>query len=180
MVSPGKADVLRPSRGRRPGRGLAGGRLAAVCLSVVVGLFAADLAGAPPPPTDDQAVAAAVEGFLRAYERGDAALAMGMVVEDEAAVFFGTSGDPVRGTRALKSLLEREAAALKDTKLEIQEIRAKSVCGGAAGWVTALYGIRAVVQGRPVGLRIKATFVLEKKQQRWLIVHWHQSIAGQA
>ncbi len=74
--------------------------------------------------------------------------------------------------------LAPEMKEMKNTKYTLSDIRVKVT--GATAWATFKYAISADVEGRHVDGGGLGTAVLEKRDGRWQIVHWHSSAPRRA
>jgi uncharacterized protein (TIGR02246 family) len=134
------------------------------------------------PTVDVAAEMAAVEVVLDSYvasvETEDIELYAKNVAHDTAMVNFGGFGEPIVGRGALKQLMERQNEALSETDISVSDLAIHVGEDGKLAWATCLWDLKAVMGENPIELPIRCTWVLEKRGARWVIAHFHKSMAA--
>lgn len=134
-----------------------------------------------PPAVDVAAEKALIQSVLDNYvtsvETEDLALYANCVAQDAEMVTFGSMGEPIVGWEALKKVIEGQNAALSDTKISVADPRIHISEDGKLGWATCLWTFTAKMGEAPLSLPVRCTWVLEKRQGTWTIVHFHKSVA---
>ena len=69
------------------------------------------------------------------------------------------------------------AAAVK-TNVSVSDLAIHVGKHGKLAWATCLWDLNAVMGENPIQLPIRCTWVLEKRGARWVIVHFHKSMAA--
>jgi ketosteroid isomerase-like protein len=92
-------------------------------------------------------------------------------------VNFGAMGDPIIGWEALRKVIEGQNAALSETKIGVSAMSIHVSADGKSGWATCLWDLNAKMGENPVSLPVRCTWILEKRVESWIIVHFHKSVA---
>jgi len=125
------------------------------------------------------AITTLLEDYVRSVENGDMNLYAQNVSHDTDMVDFGAFGDPIVGWDALKKVMEDQNAALSKTKIDVSD-QAIHLCeSGKLAWATCLWDFKTMMGENPVELPVRCTWVLEKRDNRWVIVHFHKSVPAQ-
>ena len=134
-----------------------------------------------PQKADIEAEKAAVKTVLEQYvtsvETEDMELYAENVAHDTEMVNFGGFGDPIVGWDALKKVMEGQNEALSETKITVSDLVIHVSETGTLAWATCLWNLKAIMGESPMELPIRCTWVLEKRDTKWLIVHFHKSMA---
>lgn len=139
------------------------------------------LASCGPQKLDIEAEKAAVKAVLDQYvtsvENEDMNLYAQLVAHDAEMVNFGGFGDPIVGWDALRKVMEGQNAALSQTKITVSDLAIHVSETGTLAWARCLWNLKATMGDTPADLPIRCTWVLEKREDRWVIVHFHKSMA---
>ncbi|KPK69986.1 hypothetical protein AMJ87_09540 [candidate division WOR_3 bacterium SM23_60] len=146
---------------------------------ILLGLF---LAGCEPAKVDTAAETAAVNAVLDSYMQAvvneDMEAYSENVAHDAAMVNFGGFGDPISGWAALQDVMEQQNAALSETHIEVRDLDIHVSPDGKLAWATCLWTLTAKMGEDPITLSLRCTWVLEKRADKWVIVHFHKSMAA--
>lgn len=156
--------MTRSRWGRLPGLGL-------VAILLLHGAVGSALAGSP--DADADAVRKALADMAAAFERNDRAALDRLWSHDESVLVFENGQVNVGWADYRDTHLGPEMSAMKNTAFALEDVRPH--VAGTTAWVTLKYALSAEVDNRRVEGRGLATLVLEKRDGRWLIVHWHSS-----
>jgi uncharacterized protein (TIGR02246 family) len=126
---------------------------------------------------DTTAVTAVLTSYITSIEKEDMELYSKVMAHDDGMVNYGTDGAPIVGWGSLEKLIEGQNAALSQTKITAAEVSVRISPSGNWAWATSLWDFRAVVGSKSLALPVRCTWILEKRDGRWLIVHFHKSIA---
>jgi ketosteroid isomerase-like protein len=157
-----------------------GSACAVVSAIVLVGLSAV-VAGpksiATPYADDEAAVRAALLKFAVSFEQNDIGMASQVWANDESLIVF-ESGNSNYGWKDYRDRhLVPAMGSMKNTKVGFTDI--KIHLAGKTAWATFKYTISADGPDRGKTGRVDfsgiATTVLEQRDGRWQIVHWHSS-----
>jgi len=124
------------------------------------------------------AVKAVLNNYVVSIEKEDMGLYSQVMAHDSDMVNFGTSEPPIVGWDALEKLIEDQNAALSGTEIEATDITVHLAPSGGAAWATSLWSFNASMGGTPLTIPARCTWVLEKRSDRWVIVHFHKSVVA--
>lgn len=132
-------------------------------------------------PVDIEAEKAQIKEVLDIYvksvEEEDMELYAQNVAHDPEMVNYGGFGDPIIGWDALKKVMEGQNEALSETKITVSDLKIHLSEDGKFGWATCLWDLKAIMGENPIELPVRCTWILEKKENRWIIIHFHKSMA---
>ena len=128
--------------------------------------------------TEKEAVRAVLDEYVKSIETENMALYAKLVVKDTAMVNFGGFGKPIVGWESLKKVMEGQNEMLSDTKIEVSDLMIRLSSDGKLAWATCSWNLKAKMAANPVELPIRCTWILEKHDAVWLIVHFHKSMAA--
>ena len=131
---------------------------------------------------DESAVRAALMKSAISFEKNDLAAATQVWVNDESLTVF-ESGHANYGWADYRDHhLVPEMGEMKNTKYEFSDI--KIHLAGKTAWATLKYTISADVRDNGKTRHVDggglATAVLEQRDGRWQIIHWHSSAPRRA
>jgi ketosteroid isomerase-like protein len=127
---------------------------------------------------ETQMVLAVLDSYVTSVETEDMDLYSTNVAQDPRMVNFGGFGDPIIGWDGLKAVMEGQNEALSDTKITVSEMVIHVSDDGQHAWATCTWDLKAVMGEAPIELPIRCTWVLDKREGRWVIVHFHKSMAA--
>ena len=133
------------------------------------------------PAVDIEAEKAQIQSVLSNYvasiENEDMDLYAKCVAHDADMVNFGSMGDPIMGWEALQQVIQGQNAALSETKISVAGVKIHVSEEGKLAWGTCLWDFGTRMGESPVSFPIRCTWILEKREGIWIIVHFHKSIA---
>ena len=121
-------------------------------------------------------VKALLDSYVASVEAEDINLYGQSVAHDPAMVNFGAFGDPIVGWDALKKVIEDQNVALSETKITATDLEIHVSEKGKLAWVTCQWKLEAMMGENRIDLPVRCTWVLEKRDNRWVIVHFHKSM----
>ena len=124
------------------------------------------------------AVKGVLEDYIASVEKEGLELYTKVMVHDVGMVNYGTTGAPIVGWDALKAVIGDQNEALSETKISARDVSVRFAPSGTWAWATCLWDFKAVMGGKPLALPVRCTWVLEKREGRWVIVHFHKSVAA--
>ena len=127
---------------------------------------------------ETQAVQKVLESYVASIETEDMDLYSTNMARDPAMVNFGGFGEPIVGWDGLKAVMEGQNEALSDTRITVSDMAIHVSGDGQHAWATCLWDLNAVMGENPVELPIRCTWILDKHEGRWVIVHFHKSMAA--
>ncbi len=148
-------------------------------LCMMLGAIFVAMSGCTEVVVDVNAEAAAVSAVLDSYVKAvlyeDMELYGKNVAHDETMVNFGGFGGPINGWTALQELMQQQNASLSDTKIDVSDLKIHVSPDGRLAWATCLWTLTATVGEDRVELPLRCTWILEKRENQWVIVHFHKS-----
>jgi ketosteroid isomerase-like protein len=129
------------------------------------------------PATDNQAIESGITEMLGAWQIGETEL-LHKHYADDVVVVSGVYEPPLIGWANYLQAYQRQRERTESVRVE----RFNTVITVRGTYARAAYQWEAsgVADGRSFGARGHTTLVLEKRGDRWLIVHNHTSIVEQA
>jgi ketosteroid isomerase-like protein len=132
----------------------------------------------PEPPLstilpDDQQIENSIGQMLAAWQVGD----VGLLREhyaDDVAVVSGAYEPPIVGWANFAQAYVRQRDRMQAVQLDRRNTVVRT--SGSVAWVTYQWQFQAMVEGAPMAAQGHTTLVLEKRSNRWLIVHNHTSV----
>lgn len=114
--------------------------------------------------------------FFDAYSRRDLTGVLGLFLPDPDVVLIGTESD--ERLVGLNAIGER----LQDDWSRTDELSMKTTWHSLSGkedvcWLAAEIMVTISAEGSRIQLPARITVVLERREERWLIAHWHSSLA---
>ena len=123
--------------------------------------------------TDESSVRDVLMQNAAAFERGDMTALTRLWANDEKVTVFESGYANYGWADYRDNHLKPEMAEMKNTKYVLSDI--KPGISGNTAWATFKFTISADVKDRHVEGSGLGTAVLEKREGRWQIVHWHTS-----
>ena len=145
--------------------------VAAFALLASCGLQKADI------EAEKAAVKAVLDQYVTSVENEDMDAYAQLVAHDSEMMNFGGFGDPIVGWDALKQVMDGQNTALSETEISVSNLAIHVSEMGDLAWATCLWNLKAIMGENPIELPIRCTWVLEKRDTKWLIVHFHKSMA---
>jgi len=122
------------------------------------------------------AVKAVLDSYVKSIIDEDMELYAENVAHDEAMVNFGGFGVPITGWEALKQVMDAQNETLSETEIDVSDVAVHVSGDGKLAWATCVWKLTAMLGEEPIELPIRCTWVLEKREDRWFIVHFHKSM----
>jgi len=123
------------------------------------------------------AVQSVLEAWITGVEQDDLGLISQVVAHDEDVMYIGSGTDErIMGWSTLKAALEAQAAALSDIHITASEVTIHPLCGGQAAWATSLWTFEARMGDQALSVPLRCTWIAEKREAGWVLVHFHKSV----
>jgi ketosteroid isomerase-like protein len=122
-------------------------------------------------------IKAVLDEYVASVEDEDMDLYAKVVAHDPQMVNFGVFGDPILGWDVLKKIMVEQNAAMSETKIIVSDLAIRIPEIGKLAWATSLWKLRTLMNGNPIELQIRCTWILERRSEGWVIIHFHKSIA---
>jgi uncharacterized protein (TIGR02246 family) len=127
--------------------------------------------------TEKAQVKAVLDAYVQSVETENMELYAENVTHDPEMVNFGGFGDPIVGWEALQKVMEGQNEALSETKITVSDLAIHVSPTAQLAWATCLWDLKAMMGENPIELPVRCTWILEKQEGRWIIVHFHKSMA---
>lgn len=125
------------------------------------------------------AIKSVLDNYVTAVENADIELYGKVVANDPDTVNFGTdASERIVGWDALRKAIEAQFVALPGTRIAVSDVTVNVLSGGRFAWATSLWVFKATVAatGQTIELPARCTWILEKREKGWVIVHFHKSV----
>ena len=129
------------------------------------------------PMPDEQQIDYNISGMLGAWQLGDVDR-LRQAYADDAVFVSGLWAPPVFGWSNYLPLYQLTRTRMQQVRLDRLNTYIK--VSGTVGWACYQWDFSGTVDGQPMTARGQTTLVLEKRNDRWLIVHNHTSAAQAA
>ena len=126
------------------------------------------------PMTDEQQIEYLISQMLGAWQIGDTEL-MHKAYADDVIVVNGMWAPPIIGWANYIASYQQQRARMQQVRLDRTNTFTK--LAGNFAWACYQWDFSGVVDGQPSAARGQTTLILEKRSDRWLIVHNHTSLA---
>jgi len=129
------------------------------------------------PMPDEQQIDYNTSEMLGAWQVGDADR-LHKTYADDAVFVSGLWAPPVFGWSNFLSSYQLQRARMQQVRLD--RVNTYIKVSGTVGWACYQWDFRGTVDGQPMTARGQTTLVFEKRNDHWLIVHNHTSVAQAA
>jgi ketosteroid isomerase-like protein len=126
------------------------------------------------PMSDEQQIDYNISQMLGAWQVGDTDR-LHQAYADDAVFVSGVWAPPVFGWSNYLPLYQQQRARTQRVRLD--RVNTYIKVNGAVGWACYQWDFSGVVDGQPMSSRGQTTLMFEKRNDRWLIVHNHTSVA---
>jgi ketosteroid isomerase-like protein len=126
---------------------------------------------------EQQAVKQALNAWITSVEGQDMNLLPTTVAHDPDIVWIGTSvNDWIVGWDGLNQAMQAQNAALDGISISTSDETLHVHPEARFAWATNRWVFKATMSGQQVELPLRCTWVLEKREAGWVIVHFHKSV----
>jgi ketosteroid isomerase-like protein len=140
-----------------------------------------DQAQPQPPPKntlpDEQRVDLIISNMLGAWQIGDTDK-LHQTLADDVVVVNGTWAPPIVGWPEYLKAYQAQRARANQVRLDRSNTLIR--VDGNVAWACYQWDFSGIVDGQASGARGQTTLILEKRNDAWIIVHNHTSIAETA
>ena len=123
--------------------------------------------------TDEQQVDYMISTMLGAWQVGDVEK-LHQTYADDVTIISGTWNPPVIGWNNYLPLYQQQRGRMQQVRMDRSNTYIK--LSGNFGWACYQWDFSAVVDGQPSAARGQTTLIVEKRNDRWVIVHNHTSL----
>lgn len=124
------------------------------------------------------AVQTALDNYVTAVEQEDWAEYSAVMSRSTDMVNFGAFGPPVVGQDGLKQVIQGQFDGLADVTIDVSDMRIEVEPSGQFAWATCLWTFKGMMGETPLELPVRCTWILKKETGKWMISHWHKSVAA--
>jgi ketosteroid isomerase-like protein len=157
----------------------------ALCLACVSNAAAQKKKKNEPPPTvdssntivplgDEQQIDYMLSEMLGAWQLGDIEK-LHKNYGDDVSIVSNTWGPPVLGWTNYLAVYQQQRARMQQVRMDRTNTYIK--VKGTVGWACYQWDFAAVVDGQQTESQGQTTVVVEKRNNHWVIVHYHTSLA---
>lgn len=126
------------------------------------------------PLSDEQQIDYLLSTMLGAWQMGDIEK-LHSTYADDVSMVNGSWAPPVVGWTNYLAIYQPQRARMQQVRMDRSNTYIK--VSGNTGWACYQWDFSATVDGQPVQSRGQTTVVLEKRNNHWVIVHNHTSLA---
>jgi ketosteroid isomerase-like protein len=123
---------------------------------------------------DDQQIDYVISEMLGAWQLGDIDK-LHKDYADEVSLVNGSWEPPIFGWTSYLAVYQQQRARMQQVRMERSNTYIK--VNGTVGWACYQWDFAAVVDGQPAVSQGQTTLILEKRNNHWVIVHNHTSLA---
>jgi len=129
---------------------------------------------------EKQKIKAVLESYITSIETENIDLYAEILAHDQDMVNFGTSEPPIVGWDPLRKIIEGQNAALSQTKIMDSDLAIHISKDGNFAWATDLWDFNAMAGNQQLQIPVRCTWILEKRNGQWVIIHFHKSVRAAA
>ncbi len=129
------------------------------------------------PMGDEQQIDYMISSVLGAWQLGDLDR-LHQAYADDVVFVSGLWAPPIFGWANYLPLYQQQRTRMQQVRLDRTNTYIK--VSGTVGWACYQWDFGGTVDGQPMISRGQTTLVMEKRNNRWLIVHNHTSVAQDA
>jgi uncharacterized protein (TIGR02246 family) len=137
----------------------------------------ADNSGPLVPLTNEQQIDYLISEMLGAWQIGDVER-LHKAYADDVVMVSGNWAPPVIGWNSYLASYQQQKARMQQVRLE--RINTYIKVDGNVAWACYQWGFSGIVDGQPSASQGQTTLILEKRDNHWVIVHNHTSLASSA
>lgn len=127
------------------------------------------------PEAEIRAVSAVVGQFAHAVKAGDVETASRLVAREPKTLHFGIFGDPIFGWEDAQRFVAEQAELIDEFEIERGVPHIKLHPSGTMAWATQIWLYSGSVGGQGFDYQARCTWILEKQNGEWKIIHFHIS-----
>ena len=127
--------------------------------------------------TERALVKAAIDAWIQSVEGRNLDRLPGVVARDPDLVWIGTGEDEwIVGYEALKEVMQAQNEALEYIRISVREETIHLSPSEQVAWATNRWVFKARMAGEELELPLRCTWVAEKRDAGWVLVHSHKSV----
>ncbi len=125
---------------------------------------------------DTAAVADTLTRYIEAVEERVLVKYSATVAHDDDLAWYGSMPGQIVGWDEVEGVIHGMFDALSDIRITQTDLRIHFSPDRSLAWATCLWDFRARMGDQPVIEPTRCTWVLERRDRDWVIVHWHKSV----
>jgi ketosteroid isomerase-like protein len=133
-----------------------------------------DISNMPIPMPDEQQIDYTLSEMLGAWQLGDIEK-LHKDYADDVSIVNGSWAPPIIGWANYLAVYQQQRTRMQQVRMDRLNTYIK--VSGTVAWASYQWDFAAVVDGQPSESQGQTTVVLEKRNNRWVIVHNHTSLA---
>ncbi len=123
------------------------------------------------------AIKSVLDSYVKAVETEDLGLYERLLDHDPNMVNFGTdASERILGWSELRKAMRSQFNTLKGARITASNVTVTLAPEGRFAWATSSWVFRATLGTQAIKLPVRCSWVLEKRNGRWVIVHFHKSV----
>ena len=129
--------------------------------------------------SEKKAVKAVIDNYAKSWITEDIDLYSSTMMPDESLIHVGGSQglNWIEGWTELKEIIIKQNKSLNDTDIDDTKEWINFSQSGKFAWAVTLWDLTTILNdGTKCFLPLRCTWILEKKDDSWIIVHFHKSI----
>jgi ketosteroid isomerase-like protein len=127
------------------------------------------------PMLDEQQIDYMLSEMLGAWQMGDIEK-LHKDYADDVSIVNGSWAPPIIGWTNYLAIYQQQRARMQEVRMDRSNTYIK--LNGTMAWACYQWDFAAVVDGQPTESQGQTTLVLEKRNNHWVIVHNHTSLAA--
>jgi ketosteroid isomerase-like protein len=128
---------------------------------------------------EKSAIKTVLDNYILSIEKEDIDLYGKILMHDSIMVNFGTGAkERIVGWDALRKVIEDQNTALSETKITQSDVIINLSPNGKFAWATSVWVFKATMDSQIMELPVRCSWVLEKQDNSWIIVHFHKSVGA--
>lgn len=125
------------------------------------------------------AIKAGIDAWITAVEARDITMLPRVVTQDSNSVWIGPGASEwLPGYAALEQAMQAQNDALQDIRIDVSEETLHISPYGDMAWATNQWLFNARMGDQTLAMPLRCTWILEKQDSRWVIVHFHKSLGS--
>ena len=125
---------------------------------------------------ESAAVADMLNRYIEAVEERDLVKYAKVVAHDDDLAWYGSMPGQIVGWLAVEQVMRGMFEAGSDIKITQTDLRIHFSPDRQLAWATCLWDWREKMGGELAEVPVRCTWVLERRDADWVIVHWHKSV----
>lgn len=122
------------------------------------------------------AVADTLNRYIEAVEARDLVRYATVVAHDDNLAWYGSMPGQIVGWSEVETVMQGIFAAGSDIKIIQTDVRIHLSPDRQLAWATSLWDWRESMGEKLTAVPVRCTWVLERRDADWVIVHWHKSV----